>query len=171
MSIELDDIDLKILQSLQEDGRISHAALGKAVGLTGPSVYARILRLEREGVIKRYTTFFDPDKIGQHVVAFVRVTTRTAFSDAEQEGFEQFVMKEPQILECHDVDGEDSYILKIRTSSPQTLRQLLKELRMLPFVARTVTSIALATIKESGLTIPLPSPIEGPGPTEPGNTT
>jgi Lrp/AsnC family leucine-responsive transcriptional regulator len=155
MFMELDSIDLKILQLLQEDGRISHAALGKAVGLTGPSVYARIVHLEQEGIIRHYTTLLNPKKIGQHIVAFIRVTTKTAFTREEQRLFEQFVLQEPQILECHDVVGEDSYILKVRTFSPETLGVLLENLRMLSFVTRTVTSIGLATLKESGLNAPL----------------
>jgi Lrp/AsnC family leucine-responsive transcriptional regulator len=154
--MELDDIDLKVLRLLQEDGRISHAALGKAVGLTGPSIYARIVRMEQEGLIRCYTTFFDPKKLGQAIVAFVRVMTKTAFSYGEQAQFEQFILDEAQILECHDVAGDDSYILKIRTASPETLRTLLGKLRMLPFVTGTITSIGLGTIKESGLTAPLP---------------
>ena len=62
---------------------------------------------------------------------------------------------EPEILECHDVDGEDCYILKARTESPQSLRGLISRLRRFPQVTRTTTSIALLTIKEAGTTAPL----------------
>jgi len=65
--------------------------------------------------------------------------------------FEQFVLGEEQILECHDVTGEDSYILKVRTDSPLTLRGLLAKLRMLAGVTHTVTSIVLTTVKEENV--------------------
>jgi Lrp/AsnC family transcriptional regulator, leucine-responsive regulatory protein len=155
MSIELDDIDMKLLALLEEDGRMSHVALGKEVNLTGPSVYARIQRLEREGVIRRYTALLDPQAIGQGLLALVRVSTGLERDLSLRDEFENFVLNEPQILEAHDVDGEDSYLLKVRTASPQTLRELLARIRSYPFVTRTITSIALVTIKERGMTGPL----------------
>ncbi|GAB2629784.1 hypothetical protein GCM10027168_71780 [Streptomyces capparidis] len=142
----LDSTARELLRLLQADGRATHAALGKAVGLTGPSVHSRIRHLERDGVIRGYTALVDPAAVDQSLVAFVRVSTRA--SADEQEPFEQFVRDEPQILECHDVDGEDSYILKVRTASPRTLRVLLSRIRAIPGITRTVTSIALETVKD-----------------------
>ncbi len=142
----LDDVDLALLRALQADARTTQAALGQAVGLTGPSVYARIRRLERDGVIRGYTTLVDPQAVGQDLVAFVRVGTQAG--PGEQQPFESFVLAEDQIVECYDVDGEDSYILKVRTASPQTLRDLLARLRAIPGVTRSVTSIALAGVKD-----------------------
>ncbi|HEX2915125.1 MAG TPA: Lrp/AsnC family transcriptional regulator [Chloroflexia bacterium] len=144
----LDEVDLKILELLQENGRLSHTAIGNQIGLTGPSVYSRVQRLERDGVIKGYAALLDAEKVGRGLAAFVRVGT-LASADIDSP-FEQFVLNEPQIIECHDVDGEDSYILKVRTSSPQTLRTLLARLRSIPGVTRTITSISLITIKEPG---------------------
>lgn len=144
----LDEQDLRILELLQADGRLSHAAIGKEIGMTGPSVYARVQRLEREKVIVGYAGLLDAAKIGRGLAAFVRVST---LAPLEYDGpFEEFVRHEPQIVECHDVDGEDSYILKVRTASPQTLRDLLAHIRSIPGVTRTVTSISLVTIKEPG---------------------
>lgn len=144
----LDEVDLEILRLLQADGRATHAAIGKVVGLTGSSVYSRVRRMEREGVIRGYTTLIEPSALQQTLVAYMRVGTH---ADADEQGpFEDFVRGEPQILECHDVDGEDSYVVKIRTATPQTLRSLLARIRTIPGVTRTVTSIALMTIKEPG---------------------
>lgn len=144
----LDDIDLKILELLQDDGRLSHAAIGKVIDMTGPAVYARVQRLEREGVIKGYAVLLDPEKVERPLAAFVRVGT-AANADFDSP-FEQFVRGEPEIIECHDVDGEDSYILKVRTASPRSLRDLLARIRSIPGVTRTITSISLITIKEPG---------------------
>ncbi|NWJ98819.1 MAG: Lrp/AsnC family transcriptional regulator [Chloroflexi bacterium] len=142
----LDELDLEILLQLQKDGRLSHAAIGKEIGMTGPSVYARIKRMEQEGVIEGYTVVLNPAKLERGLVAFVRVMTSTGL---EGDGaFEEFARKEPLIMECHDVDGEDSYILKVRTSSTQSLRVLLSRIRGFPAVSRTITSIVLQSIKE-----------------------
>jgi DNA-binding Lrp family transcriptional regulator len=94
--------------------------------------------------------------LNQELVAHMRVGTQAGAG--EQEPFETFVRDEPQVLECHDVDGEDSYVLKIRTASPQSLRRLLARIRSLPGVTRTVTSIALETIMEPAASAHLSSP-------------
>ena len=84
----------------------------------------------------------------QTLLAFVRVMNITSGKD--EQAFESFVVEEPNILECHDISGEDSYMLKIRTDSPASLRRLLSRIREFPGVERTMTSISLCTIKESG---------------------
>src|SRR5689334_22214864 len=116
----LDDIDLKILNLLLSDGRMSHTAIGKETNLSGPSVYARVQRLEREGIIRGYTALLAPEKVGHGLAAFVRIRTQTpGYND---EAFESFIRQEEQIVECHDIDGEDCYILKVRTASTQSLQ-------------------------------------------------
>jgi len=148
----LDDIDLKILDLLLQDGRISHTAIGKQTDLSGPSVYARIQRMEREGIIKGYTALLTPEKVGRGLAAFVRVRTQTP--EYESDVFERFIQEEEQIVECHDVDGEDCYILKVRTASTQSLQKLLAKIRSFPGITRTVTTIALETLKEEGTVRP-----------------
>jgi Lrp/AsnC family leucine-responsive transcriptional regulator len=148
--MELDAVDLKILKLLQQDGRLAHSAIGKIIGLTGPSIYARIQRMEKAGVILGYTAQINPDAVGQGLVAFMRVTVTTAAVNGDEAAFIAYVAQEPRILDCFDVDGEDSYILKVRTSSPQELRALVADLRAQPAVIKTITSIALLQIKDSG---------------------
>src|SRR5215831_19789452 len=97
----LDSIDLKILGLLLRDGRISHTAIGKQTDLSGPSVYARVQRLEREGIIKGYTALLAPEKAGRGLAAFVRIRTQTPGYDSD--AFERFIQEEAQIVECHDV--------------------------------------------------------------------
>lgn len=148
----LDNIDLKILNLLLQDGRISHTAIAKETDLSGPSVYARVQRMEREGIIKGYTALLAPKKVGRELAAFVRIRTQTPGYDSET--FERFLLEEEQILECHDVDGEDCYILKVRTASTQSLQKLLATIRSFPGITRTVTTIALETLKEEGTVKP-----------------
>ncbi len=145
--MQLDAIDLKILELLQGDGRMSHTVIGREIGLTAPSVYARVQRLEREGIITGYTVLLDAERMGRGLTAFVRVGIQA--TTEEERTFEQFVLEEPQVVECFDVDGEETYLLKVRTASPQTLRLLLTSVRNLSGVTRTVTTIALATVKET----------------------
>ena len=148
----LDDIDLKILNLLLSDGRMSHTAIGKETDLSGSSVYARVQRLEREGIIRGYAALLVPEKVGRGLAAFVRIRTQTpGYND---EAFESFIRQEEQIVECHDIDGEDCYILKVRTASTQSLQKLLTTIRSFPGITRTVTTIALETLKEEGTVRP-----------------
>jgi Lrp/AsnC family leucine-responsive transcriptional regulator len=102
----------------------------------------------REGIIKGYTALLAPEKVGRGLAAFVRVLTQTPGYDNGL--FERFVQEEEQILECHDVDGEDCYLLKVRTASTQSLQKLLMTIRSFPGITRIVTTIALETLKEGG---------------------
>jgi Lrp/AsnC family leucine-responsive transcriptional regulator len=144
----MDSVDLEILSLIQNDARVAHASVGEKLGLTAPAVHARIKRLEREGIILGYLTAINPAAVNQVLLAFVRVTNNA--SGTVEKDFEEFVRQEPNILECHDTSGEDSYLLKIRTDSAASLRALLGRIRDFPGVERTVTSISLCTIKESG---------------------
>jgi Lrp/AsnC family transcriptional regulator, leucine-responsive regulatory protein len=144
----MDNLDLEILALIQNDARVAHASVGDKLGLTAPAVHARIKRLEREGIIRGYLTDIDPEAVHQNLLAFARVMISAGPRDEKK--FEELVRKEPCILECHDITGEDSYLLKVRTESPETLRTLLARIRDFPGVERTVTSISLCTIKESG---------------------
>ncbi len=144
----MDSVDFEILSLIQNDARVAHASVGERLGLTAPAVHARIKRLERDGVIRGYLTSIDPLAVNQTLLAFVRVMISASGKD--EQAFEAFVLEELNILECHDISGEDSYMLKIRTDSPASLRRLLSRIREFRGVERTVTSISLCTIKESG---------------------
>jgi Lrp/AsnC family transcriptional regulator, leucine-responsive regulatory protein len=145
---QLDDIDWKLLELLQQHGRITHTALAKAVGLSSASVYARVQQLEQAGVIKGYTALIDQEKLGNQIIAFMHVTTQP--NAGEYTLFERFVLEEPAIIECHDVTGDDTYILKIHIASLEALRELLARIRTLAPVTQTRTTISLARVKEHG---------------------
>lgn len=101
--MKMDNVDREILDCLQQDGRATHAAIGRQVGVTGPAVYARVRRMEEEGVIRGYRADVDHAQLKGPLIAFVRVTTRPI--KIETDTFEPFVWKEPRIIECHDIAG------------------------------------------------------------------
>jgi Lrp/AsnC family transcriptional regulator, leucine-responsive regulatory protein len=146
------DLDQKILAMLERNGRATHADIGRELGITGPAVFARVRRMEESGLIRGYRADIDPSKMGQPLTAFVRVTTRPI--KVETDSFEPFVWSESRIVECHDVAAEDTFILKVRCASPEDLRDLLMCIRARPQVIRTASSVALAIVKEPGMTKP-----------------
>jgi Lrp/AsnC family leucine-responsive transcriptional regulator len=146
--MDLDAVDLSILAALELDGRATHAAIGRELGMTGPGVYQRIRRMEEAGVICGYSVVTDPQALGKTVLAYIRVGTRPRAK--ESEAFEHLIGSEPSFLECHDVAGEDSYLIKVRCTSLAELRELIVKIRSVPHVTRTAASIVLMTIKEPG---------------------
>ncbi|MBC7974158.1 MAG: Lrp/AsnC family transcriptional regulator [Myxococcales bacterium] len=150
----MDAIDVRILEILQRDARVTQQDIARRVRLSQPSVADRIRKLETRGVILGYCARVDPAHLGKDITAFIGVGI------SHPKYFEQFgkkVMALPDILECHRVAGSDSYILKIRTENTKSLDRLLVEhLRTIPGVFRTETTLVLSSIKEdTALSIPV----------------
>lgn len=142
----LDDIDLRLIEMLQEHGRVSQHDMAVAVGLSSPAVGDRLRKLEERGVIRHYTVVVDPRKLGLDVTAFIAVGMAGSQFYPE---FRARVGEHPAVLECHSITGQGSHLLKIRTESTSGLEALLAEIQSWPGVQWTTTSIVLSTIKES----------------------
>lgn len=142
----MDATDLRLLDLLQSNGRATQLELAKAVGLSQPAVAERIRKLEERGVITGYAARVDAVQLGVDITAFIGVgIEHPKFFD----GFAKKVKNLDEVLECHRVVGEDSYVLKVKTRNTRTLDRLLVEvLRTIPGVTRTHTTIVLASIKE-----------------------
>jgi Lrp/AsnC family leucine-responsive transcriptional regulator len=160
----IDDIDRQIILLLQEDARLSNAALADKVGLTISTVHERVKKLEKKGVIKGYVAVVEAEAVGKPIMAFIRLTVGTTPSDylESKNRVVQVCLAEPDVLECHGVAGEDCYILKVRATSPKDLERLIERIRCNAQVARSVTNIVLSTFKESTRVMPYlnESPLE-----------
>jgi Lrp/AsnC family leucine-responsive transcriptional regulator len=142
----MDSLDNRILEMLQRDGRATQLEISRSVGLSQPAVAERIRKLEERGVITGYVARVDASKLGKDITAFIGVNIE---HPKYFEGFAKKVMALPEVLEAHRVAGQDSYLLKVRTSNTKTLDSLLVEtLRTISGVTRTHTTIVLTSIKE-----------------------
>lgn len=141
----LDEIDLQILRLLRQDGRMSHAAIAKAVGLSGPAVHERVRKLEQSGIISGYCAVLDPDLLDRPHVAFVMVTLSEGNEFASDDPIVARICDEPDVLEFHRIAGEDCYMIKIRTATNRDMEKLLRRIRSIRGVARTRTTIVLST--------------------------
>ena len=141
----IDDIDKTIVNLIQQDGRVSNAEVARQIGLAPSAVLERIRKLEERGVVKGYTATIDPKQVGYGLTAFVSVRTNEC-----GDGKDELLAKIPEVLEVHDVAGEDSFLLKVRAADPEDLSRLLKEkLKAIPSVVTTRTTVVLQTIKET----------------------
>ena len=144
---DLDRIDLRILQLLQADGRISNLKLAEAIGLSPTAVLARTQRLQRDGYILGYEARLDPFKLGRGMMVFVEVlldrTTPHVF-----DAFKAAVQVHDEIMECHMVAGGFDYLLKTRMADMAAYRAFAGQvLWQLPGVRETRTYAVMEEVK------------------------
>jgi Lrp/AsnC family transcriptional regulator, leucine-responsive regulatory protein len=142
----IDQIDLKILSILQNSGRSRLADIAEEVVLSAPAVFERVKKLEANGVIKGYQALLDGKKVGKDITAFIGV------SIGNQQDIDKFatqMLRNPDVLECHHITGDESFILKVKSANTTSLEKLLGEIRSVEGVTRTVTRVVLSTAKES----------------------
>ena len=142
----IDDIDAKILELLQTNGRMKRNAIAEVVGLSVPSVSERMRKLEERGVITGYHAILDAKRMHMDITAFIRVMVDGSTHYPE---FVSAAMEIPEVLEVHSITGEGSHILKVRTRNTTSLERLLSKVQSLPGVHGTSTSIVLTTFKET----------------------
>ena len=146
---DLDRIDLRILNVLQADGRISNLKLAEAVALSPTAVLARTQRLQRDGYILGYEARLNPLKLGRGMLVFVEVLLdRTTPNVFEQ--FKAAVQVRPEIMECHMVAGGFDYLLKTRMADMAAYREFAGSvLWQLPGVRETRTYAVMEEVKNS----------------------
>jgi Lrp/AsnC family leucine-responsive transcriptional regulator len=147
--VAIDDIDLRILDMLQRNGKLSQAKIAGAVGLTTPSVNERIKKMERHGMIKGFVALLDHEKMGLPLTAYVDVALEhPRFEKAFIDDLERLLA----VQECHYLAGDFAYRLKVKASNPGSLADFIQH-RLLTIrgVSRARTCLSLAAKKESTL--------------------
>ncbi|GAA0281665.1 Lrp/AsnC family transcriptional regulator [Alteraurantiacibacter aestuarii] len=143
----LDTIDRKLLAELQAEGRVTNVDLARRVGLTAPPCLRRVRSLEEDGVIRGYHADLDPSKLGFAITVFAMVSLR---SQAEEDlrAFEEHIKTLPEVRECHMLNGEIDFILKIVSKDLQSFQEFLtSKLTPAPNVASVKTSLTIRTAK------------------------
>ena len=143
----LDAIDCRLLAELQAEGRVTNVELAQRVGLTAPPCLRRVRALEEAGVIRGYHADLDAAKLGYSIMVFAMVSLK---SQAEEDlrAFEQHVRALPDVRECHMLNGEIDFILKIVSKDLQSFQEFLtSKLTPAPNVASVKTSLTIRTAK------------------------
>ena len=145
----LDRIDRRILQALQEDGRMANLKLAESVGLSPTAVLARVQRLTRDGYILGFEARLNPLLLDAGMLVFVEVLLDRSSPNV----FEQFkaaVQVRPEIMECHMVAGGFDYLLKTRSANMSAYRAFAGDvLWRLPGVRETRTSAVMEEVKNT----------------------
>ncbi|MBU0475612.1 MAG: Lrp/AsnC family transcriptional regulator [Bacteroidetes bacterium] len=142
----LDEIDIKILNILQDEGRTKRNVLAEAVKLSLPSLSERLNKLEEKGIITGYYTKLNLKNFGLDLMAFITIHTD---SSKHYDSFAENVKNTEEILECYAVLGEGSHIMKAIVKDSLSLEKLLSKIQSWKGVKRTHSRFVLSTIKET----------------------
>lgn len=156
LNIDLDATDMRIMNALQEHGRLTNVDLAARVGLSPSPCLARVKALEKSGVIDRYVALVRPDALGLGLSVFIQVTLERQTEKA-LEIFEARMLAFDEVMECYLMTGDSDYMVRLVVKDMDSLQQfIVKELTTIPGVANIRSSFALKQIKyKTALPIPL----------------
>lgn len=145
--MNLDAVDLKILEQLQEDSSLTNVELAKRVHLSASPCLMRVKALESEGVIKRYVALTDPHKLGLGLNVFISISlkeqSKLALSD-----FEASICKHEEVMECYLMTGDSDYLIRVAVADIAALeRFILERLTPIPGIEKIRSSFALKQVR------------------------
>jgi len=141
---KIDEIDLRIINLLQEDSRLSFNKIAHKLGISVGTALNRVKGLEDEGVLKGYTVIVDPNKVGYGLTAIILIQAEGKhLLDVENE-----VAKINNVISVYDITGDFDFVVLARFKNREGLNTFIKHLLTVPYVKRTVTNVALNVIKE-----------------------
>ena len=143
-----DSIDLHILAELQNDGRMTNVELAGRVGLTAPPCLRRVRTLEEDGVIEGYHAQLNSMRLGYTITVLAMVSLKSQ-AEADLREFEDHVARLAPVRECHMLNGEIDFVLKIVARDLQEFQEFLTtSLTTAPHVAGVKTSLTIRTAKK-----------------------
>ncbi len=147
MEFSLDHVDLRILELIQDNARISNADLARELEMAPSAVLERVKKLEQKKVIQQYTTSINPLAVNQKLLAFIFIRAREGNSSDTR--IAAALSKVPEVQEVHHIAGEDCFLVKVRTEDSASLMKLMRsKIKSIPDVVSTKTTIVLETAKE-----------------------
>lgn len=145
----LDRTDFKILEILQNDGRISNIKLAEMVNLSATAALARVQKLTKDGFIVGYEARLNPEMLNASFVVFVEILLDKTTPNVLEE-FSDAVLNYPEIVECHMISGGFDFVVKIRCANMEEFRKISGQiLWQLPGIKETRSYPVMEVIKES----------------------
>ncbi|AEC51024.1 transcriptional regulator [Pyrococcus sp. NA2] len=142
---QLDEIDKKIIEILQRDGKAPLREISKITGLAESTIHERIKKLKDSGVIKKFTAIIDPEALGYSMLAFILVKVKAGKYPEVASKLAEY----PEIMEVYETTGDYDMVVKIRTRNSEELNNFLDAIGSIPGVEGTHTMIVLKTHKET----------------------
>jgi Lrp/AsnC family leucine-responsive transcriptional regulator len=147
--MKLDETDIKILEIIQGDGRITNTKLASMIGISQPAMLERVRRLESAGVISGYTALLDRDKIGLEIMVFVAVSL-ALHQLSSVDKIKKKIVSFPEVLECYQVSGDDDFILKVALENINSYMDfVMNKLSKIEGIRKVKSSFVLSTVKST----------------------
>ncbi|QJQ95804.1 MULTISPECIES: Lrp/AsnC family transcriptional regulator [Halomonadaceae] len=147
--MKLDRYDLKILEILARDGRITKSRLAEAINLSVSPCWERVRRLEKAGIIEGYGARLNPSALAKSTPVWVQIELKTHNAESFQR-FEAVVMETPEVTECVAVGGGVDYLIKIEADSIDAYQRLIDAWLMSEIgIERYFTYIVTKTVKQT----------------------
>lgn len=121
LSKELDPVNIRVLEELQRDPRLTMSELGRRIGMSSPAITERVRHLEEVGVIRGYRLEMNPAALGLPITAYIRIRP----SPGQLTKIAELAQQIPEVAECHRITGEDCFILKVHIPAIDQLDRLL----------------------------------------------
>lgn len=144
MASQIDAVDRKILEMLQDDARIAFRKIAEQAGVSEATIFVRVRKLLEKGVIRRFTALVAPEKLGTNLTAFVLINADPKKLQIVLDALSSM----DAVYEVYDVTGTYYVIAKIRTQDREKLAKIIDQIGMIEGVASTETAIVLRAVKE-----------------------
>ena len=149
MAAPIDETDLQILKTLQNNAKLTTKELADAVHLTPTPVFERQKRLERQGYIKKYVAILDPEKLGLGLMVFCKVKLKQINHEIA-DAFTHRIMRIPEVTECYNTSGAYDYLLKVRARDMKQYQEfVLTKLGDIDSVASIESTFVMSEIKQN----------------------
>lgn len=146
-AVPLDAVDLRLLERLQGDARITNVALAESAHLSPAPCLRRVRELETSGVIRGYVTLLDPEAVGLDVSAFIQISLEKQVGSALRT-FEEAIEACPEVMECYLMTGDSDYLLRIVAPDLAALQAFIVDrLARIPHVSNIRSSVTLKQVK------------------------
>ena len=140
----MDETDVKILKKLLFDARSSYRKIAGEIGVSPPTVLARVEKLESDSIIKSYSAVLDHEKLGYDLTAVIEITaTKGKIIDIERQ-----IAKFPNVCAVYDITGLTDMVVIAKYKNRKELSNFVKKDLSLPYIDRTNTHVVLITVKE-----------------------
>ena len=140
----MDETDVKILKKMLIDARMSYRRIAEEIGVSPPTVLARVDKLEKDGIIRSYSALLDHEKLGYDLTSIIEITAaKGKIVDLEKQ-----IAKFPNVCAVYDITGLTDMIVVAKFKNRADLSRFVKKDLSLPYVDRTNTHVVLITVKE-----------------------
>ncbi|AIC15450.1 putative HTH-type transcriptional regulator [Nitrososphaera viennensis EN76] len=140
----MDKTDVKILEKLLADARMSYRRIAEEIGVSPPTVLARVEKLQKEGVVKSYSAMLDHEKLGYDLTAIIDITA----AKGKIIEIEKQIARFPNVCAVYDITGLTDMTVIAKFKNRKELSNFVKKDLSLPYVERTNTHVVLITVKE-----------------------